>query len=143
MLKVRVCDGQLPLKTLGGPLRPSEVLGGPWKLFGCLGAWKFGGPSEVLGGPCRPPAADHCLFKALEKRGNLGHQPETRKGIKLGACLPEQGVGRINQQATFDLLGRRDVPSPDMPPPPPPPTRVGTPFLHVTSSRRAAGRPEP
>ena len=94
------------------------MLGGPWKLFGCLGAWKFGGPSEVLGGPCRAPAADHFFFKTLEKSGNLGHQPEPRKGIKLGACLPKQGVGRINQHATFGLLGRRDVPSPDMPPPP-------------------------
>ena len=29
--------------------------------------------------------------------GNLGRQPETRKGIKLGGCLRKQGVGERNQ----------------------------------------------
>ena len=32
--------------------------------------------------------------------GNLGRQPETRKGIKLGGCLRKQGVGKRNQHTS-------------------------------------------
>ena len=32
--------------------------------------------------------------------GNLGRQPETRKGIKLGGCLRKQGVGERNQHTS-------------------------------------------
>ena len=32
--------------------------------------------------------------------GNLGRQPETRKGVKLGGCLRKQGVGKRNQHTS-------------------------------------------
>ena len=32
--------------------------------------------------------------------GNLGRQPETRQGIKLGGCLRQQGVGKRNQHTS-------------------------------------------
>ena len=35
--------------------------------------------------------------------GNLGRQPETRKGIKLGGCLRKQGVGKRNQHTSVFL----------------------------------------
>ena len=37
--------------------------------------------------------------------GNLGRQPETRKGIKLGGCLRKQGVGKRNQHTSFWFVG--------------------------------------
>ena len=99
-----------------GPRRLSEAQGlGPGEARRLAG---FGDPcraSEVLGGG---PACGVVLFKNLEKSGNLGRQPETRKGIKLGGCLRKQGVGKMNQ--TLGLLGTEDVPSQDMPPPPHP-----------------------
>ena len=39
------------------------------------------------------------------KSGNLGRQPETRKGIKLGGCLRKQWVGRINQHTKSWFVG--------------------------------------
>ena len=38
--------------------------------------------------------------------GNLGRQPETRKGIKLGGCLRKQGVGKRNQHTSFWFVAR-------------------------------------
>ena len=74
--------------------------------------------------------------------GNLGRQPETRKGIKLGGCLRKQGWERETNTPVLGLLRTRDAPSHDMPPPHTPGC-VGAPYLHVTFSRRAARRPKP
>ena len=54
--------------------------------------------------PCGGPIV---LFKSLGKSGNLGRQPETRKGIKLGGCLRKQGVGRINQHTNSWFVGHK------------------------------------
>ena len=43
--------------------------------------------------------------RAGEKSGNLGRQPETRKGIKLGGCLRKQGVGRLNRHTSSWFVG--------------------------------------
>ena len=77
-----------------------------------------------------------------EGSGNLGREPETRKGIKLGGCLRKQGVGKRNQHTSSWFVGhercavaRHAAPSH--------PGCVGAPFLHVTFSRRAARHPKP
>ena len=72
----------------------------------------------------------------------LSGRSRNRKGIKLGGCLRKQGVGKYTNTPTLGLLGTKDVPSQDMPLPHTS-ERVGAPFLHVTSSRRAARRLEP
>ena len=64
-----------------------------------------------IGGPLRPAAFEYLggryviMFRAANefwKSGNLGRQPETRKGVKLGGCLRKQGVGKI--KPTHQLL---------------------------------------
>ena len=52
-----------------------------------------------------PPEAGHFLFESSEKSGNLGHQPETRKGIKMAGCLRKQRVGRINKHTNSWFVG--------------------------------------
>ena len=81
--------------------RPSEALekgrGSPHK---------FSEPSEALRSSWRPLAAGPLFYsKSLEKTWNLGRQPATRKGKKLGGCLRKQGVGRINQQTNSWFVG--------------------------------------
>ena len=72
------------------------------------------GPSVGVVGPVRPAALEYLggrhliMFGAANdfwRSGNLGRQPETRKGIKLGGCLREQGVGRINQHTKSWFVG--------------------------------------
>ena len=41
----------------------------------------------------------------FRKSRNLGRQPETRKGKKLGGCLRKQGVGVINQHTKSWFVG--------------------------------------
>ena len=93
---------------------------------------------DGIGGPVRPAAFEYLggrhviMFGAANdfwKSGNLGRQPETRKGTKLGGCLRKQGVGRINQHTKSWFVGheRRAVARHAAPHTP---GCVGAPFLH-------------
>ena len=63
----------------------------------CQAPWTEASEAAGPPGPRRPRQ------RSLKKRGSLGRQPKTPKGIKLGGCLrkrgclQEHGVGRINQ----------------------------------------------
>ena len=79
-----------------------------------------------------------------EGSGNLGREPETLKGEKLGGCLRKQGVGKIKQPnlsgcggSNFNIR-RRDICRPLTPP-----GCVGAPSPHDIYCRGAARRPKP
>ena len=142
----RVCEGGSPKRTRNPLPNPtSSQKKGVWKnSWTCKGLQGVSRPFRKIPKGYRS-ARDKTLDQSQADKGesgNLGRQPETRKGIKLGGCLRKQGVGKRNQHTSSWFVAHEDAPSHDMPPPHTPGC-VGAPYLHVTFSRRAARRPEP
>ena len=109
-------EARRPSEAPGGPDRPPRPPGGAWR--------HPGGARRPPGGPRFRSSEGHdrkspqpfrkilkgyrsARDKTLDQSqadkggsGNLGRQPETRKGIKLGGCLRKQGVGKRNQHTS-------------------------------------------
>ena len=77
-----------------------------------LGAWILHELSQVLAAQLASSMLVPVAWQQLEnlscseerlvfESGNLGRQPETLKGIKLGGCLREQGVGEVKAGHQF------------------------------------------